>query len=355
MKSLVRLLFIFILFSSAFSVFANAKMKVVFINPGSESTNDSGDFWPNVNRFMMAAAEDLNVQLTSLHADRNHILMKQLVSDAIASKPDYLILVNEKEMLPYMLEQLAGTNIKVFLLLNKFSRAQQKTLPKSLSSKVIGCLSPNNQEVGEQLADALIARASKLNKPSLNMYALLGDYNTPAARERQVGLTRALKKHPHVTLIDSTVANWSESKAFDKTYGVLSKHPADIVWAANDAMAFGAIAALEQLAQAENVVVGGINWDVHAKGLMTDVSFGGHVTLGAKAILMLNDYHFYPKKASSMSQRVAIFESSDSPVRERFVTLLREQQFSEIDFSRFTVAAEHPLEFNLTNLVNTTH
>ena len=355
MKNSVRLLFTFILFSCVFSFASHAKIKVVFINPGSESTNDSGDFWPNVNRFMMAAAEDLDVQLTSLHANRNHILMKQLVSDAIASKPDYLILVNEKDRLPQMLEQLANTNIKVFLLLNKFSRAQQSTLPQSLKEKVIGCLSPNNKEVGEQLANALIKRASKFNKTDLKMYALLGDYKTPAAKERQIGLKRALQKHADVTLIDSTVANWSESSAFEKTYGVLSKHSADIVWAANDAMAFGAIAALEQLGRAEEVIVGGINWDVHTNGYTTDVSFGGHVTLGAKAILMLNDHHFYPEKAQAMSQRVAIFESSESAVHAEFISLLREEQFNEIDFARFSVATDTPLAFNLSNLMSAKH
>ncbi|WP_372766250.1 ABC transporter substrate-binding protein [Pseudoalteromonas sp.] len=355
MKNLVRILFIFIFFSCVFSFASHAKMKVVFINPGSESTNDSGDFWPNVNRFMMAAAEDLNVQLTSFHADRNHILMKQLVNQAISLKPDYLILVNEKEMLPHMLSQLVNTDIKVFLLLNKLSRDQQKALPKPLTNKIIGCLSPNNQEVGEKLAETLIAKASKFNKPQLKMYALLGDYNTPAAQERKKGLKRALLKHPSVTLIDSTVANWSEPSAFEKTYGVLSRYPADIIWAANDAMAFGAMAAINKLKLVDKVVVGGINWDVHPKGYQLNISYGGHVTLGAKALLMLHDYHQFPKLVGPMKQRLAIFESSESSVREAFVTLLRNQQFQKFDFTRFSAGAEKPLEFNLVNLVSTIH
>ncbi|MGB0859231.1 MAG: ABC transporter substrate-binding protein [Pseudoalteromonas spongiae] len=354
-NSVVRVwLFLMLLMWSVFAS-ANSHMKVVFINPGYATDNDSGDFWPNVNHFMVAAANDLNIDLVSLHAERNHILMKKLVSDAIALKPDYLILVNEKQMLPQMLEQLVGTEIKVFLLLNKFSRSQQASLPKAITSKVIGCLSPNNKEVGEQLAQALIKRASKFKKQQLTMYALLGDYNTPAAEERRFGLQRALKKHPHVSLIDSTVANWSESKAYKKTYGVLSKHPADIIWSANDAMAFGAIAAVNKLKQSDKVIIGGINWDVHDKGYATDVSFGGHVTLGAKALLMLHDNHLYPKKAGAMSQQLAIFESSDSPARAPFGKLLREQEFEQIDFSRFSVSSQQPLEFNLQNLVNTRH
>jgi len=70
---------------------------------------------------------------------------------------------------------------------------------------------------------------------------------------------------------------------------------------------------------------------------------------------MLNDHHFYPEKAQAMRQRVAIFESSESAVHAEFISLLREEQFNEIDFARFSVATDNPLAFNLSNLMSAKH
>ena len=345
--------FIAILLFSAIPFVAECKaaLRVVFINPGFVESNDSGDFWPNVNHFMKAAANDLGIELISLHADRNHILMKQLVKQAVAFNPDYLVLVNEKEMLPQMMKQLEGTDLKVFLLLNKFNREQRKDLSSQQVNQIVGCLSPNNRDVGEQLAEALIKRAEQGENAELAMFALLGDYKTPAAKEREAGLLKALERYPNVQLIDSTVANWSEQEAFEKTYGVLSKHQADIVWAANDAMAFGAISALNELGKKNAIVVGGINWDIHAKRYQTDVSYGGHVTLGAKALLMIYDQHFYPERAQVMSQQLDIFESSQTAVNKPFLKILKDKKFDDIDFAKFSVKEKEPLTFNLENIL----
>lgn len=349
----VRLLILLMVFLISFCTEAANKMRVVFINPGYADTNDSGDFWPNVTGFMHAAAEDLNIELISMHAERNHIRMKALVEKAVSLSPSYLILVNEKEMLPQMISQLEGTDIKVFLLLNKFTEQQKKAMPEPLLSYVIGCVSPNNREVGEQLADALIQLGKQKLAGNITMLTLLGDYNTPASIARTQGLKASLAKNKDVTLLDSPVANWSEKQAFDKTFGILSKHHADVIWAANDAMAFGAVKALRVLKRREHVVVGGINWDSHQDELELDVSYGGHVLLGAKALLMLEDYHFHPQQHDSMSHVVAIFEKGPKKLRTDFQKLIAEKRFNEIDFVHFSSKTPSPKLFTIQNVMNT--
>ena len=58
-------------------------LKVMFLNPGHPSNNPTGYFWPNVNYFMQEAAEDLDINLTTIYANRNHILMKSFAKDVI--------------------------------------------------------------------------------------------------------------------------------------------------------------------------------------------------------------------------------------------------------------------------------
>ncbi|MCC2618203.1 hypothetical protein LJ739_18245 [Aestuariibacter halophilus] len=70
--------------------------RVVFINPGHPDKDATGRFWSNVNRFMQAAATDFGIDLISLYAQRNHLLMTSLVTQIDNLKPDYVILVNEK-------------------------------------------------------------------------------------------------------------------------------------------------------------------------------------------------------------------------------------------------------------------
>ena len=68
-----------------------SQTKVTFINPGFSSDNPTGNFWQHVSLFMQEAANDLNIKLSVRYADRNHILMKQLVRDALSETDSYLI------------------------------------------------------------------------------------------------------------------------------------------------------------------------------------------------------------------------------------------------------------------------
>ena len=94
MKKLVNLALTLLTYCS-FNIEANGP-KVVFINPGNVNGDSTGLFWSDVSRFMNATADDLDVELTNIYADRDHIKMKQLANEAISYNPDYFIVVNEK-------------------------------------------------------------------------------------------------------------------------------------------------------------------------------------------------------------------------------------------------------------------
>jgi hypothetical protein len=70
----------------------------------------------------------------------------------------------------------------------------------------------------------------------------------------------------------------------------------DALWAANDPMALGAIAALKEAGYRPgvDVMVGGLNWSQAAVDRVLKhemvVTYGGHFLLGAWAMVVLRDY-----------------------------------------------------------------
>ena len=102
-------------------------------------------------------------------------------------------------------------------------------------------------------------------------------------------MDKALQELGHIQLLDASPGNWSEEVAFNKLSGLSKRSIIDIVWAANDPMAFGAQRALKQNNKHQIASVGGINWDLPQDGATIDISYGGHVILGGFAVVMVHD------------------------------------------------------------------
>jgi len=57
---------------------ATDSIKVTFLNSGISDPNDpTGGFWLSVSAFMKAAAEDFNIDLEIIYAERDHLLMRE--------------------------------------------------------------------------------------------------------------------------------------------------------------------------------------------------------------------------------------------------------------------------------------
>lgn len=353
-----KLVFIVLLFYADLS-FAE-RFKVVFLNPGYPTENATGNFWLHVTQFMEAAAEDLDIELITLYSHRNHILMKSLINDVLREKPKYVILVNEKGIALTLIKQLAQYNVTSFMLLNNISEQDAFLLSAQQKKTLIGSVIPNNFSVGKKLLRGLvsiykqregISRQHANSFLSLKVLALQGDYTTPASLERERGLLEEIQSNKHLMLIDNTVANWSKQQAYEKVKGILQHTDVDIIWSANDAMAFGAKKAIVELNLTHKIVVGGINWDIANEGLSIDLSYGGHVSLGAKALIMLNDIDNKHLALNKRHQVIDIFESSLTPEYLLFSKLLNSQKIKSYNFSLFSDNQAEQLVFNINNLV----
>ncbi|GAA0821089.1 hypothetical protein GCM10009111_27550 [Colwellia asteriadis] len=354
-KTLLLSLLFLIKITSAVSA-EESSFKVVFLNPGHAKENSTGSFWPNVSLFMDAAAKDLNIELITLYAERNHIVMKSLATKILAHDPKYIILVNEKGMALNLIKELSPHNIPVFMLLNSFSEQELSLLNKQEQSIIKGSLVPNNYLAGKRLTDGLLdiyyAPSNKeKHRPSPNLLALTGDYSTPAALEREQGLLDAIKTRPTINILDKTAANWSKEQAYNKVKGILHHARIDIIWAANDAMAFGAKKAVMESALSNPVIIGGVNWDIDDIDYPVNLSFGGHVTLGALSLVMLKDIEQNNLPVAQRFKVIDIFESSLHTTFTPFTKYLQLKKINNFNFSRFSQSSTQRLNVTIEGLI----
>lgn len=337
-----KLLFIFLLLSPM-AVLSAQRFNVQFVNPGFATKNPTGDFWYNVSNVMTAAANNMNISLKISYAQRNHILMKSLVDQALKSDADYLVLVNEKSsVVPYLLNTKA-TNIKIIFLLNGPTKTEEVALLKA-GYQIIGTIEPDNFQAGFKLMHQLARKALRSSNPSQHVLALLGDVATTAALDRQKGMRAYLEQHKELELIAEANCQWSQNEAYRLTKAWLQRDSAiTTVWAANDPIAYGALLAAQELNR--KIVIGGINWDEDIAPKL-NVSIGGHVLLGAYTLARLAQYHrdFTPIDSVTLS----IFESLDDDSLPLYHAI--HGNFPEhLDFLRYI---NDPTQFTITELTH---
>ncbi len=352
-NALLKLIVLLMLLCSPCQSYAGS-FKAVFLNPGFQSQNATGDFWFNVTMFMEAAARDLDIELVTIYAQRNHILMKTMVEDIVALKPKYVVLVNERGIALNIIKQLAKHNIATFMLLNNLNNEDFNSLTAKEVDLLKGSVVPNNYNAGKKLVKNLanLYQAQNSNIKPVKLLALQGDYSTPASIEREQGLMDTVKGSDNFIMIDSTVANWSSEQAYSKVKGIVQHARIDIIWAANDAMAFGAKRAVEELKLDYPIYIGGFNWDFSSH-YSINLSYGGHVALGARSLIMLKDIDSNRLKPNERHKVQDIFESSLSSYYKGFTLRLRQKQLDPYDFSRFSLQSESPLAFTIENLSKT--
>jgi ABC-type sugar transport system substrate-binding protein len=354
MKHVLYLIFPFYIIISLISNSMAADFKVTFINPGvSTIDHTTGSFWYNVSSFMKAAAEDFNIELEILYAERNHLLLPGLVQKAAGSKnkPDYLIIVNEMQQGPAQLKKATDAGIKTFMMLNTLS--DQKSVrkygkPRGKYKKWIGALVPDNRFAGYQIAKTVIDKAihegAVAKDGKLHLVGMAGDFVTPAAVERNEGLQQAVAEYTNVDLKQIFVCNWSKDTSSDKTRHILKRYPeVGAFWAANDPIALGTIEAIiiSGKKPGQDIFVGGLNWDEPAlekikEGMLT-ISMGGHFMTGGWVMVMLHDYHHGKDFAlEGVDLKMKIFNTLNSANINEYQLRFGDRNWQKIDFTKFS-------------------
>ncbi|WP_051711134.1 ABC transporter substrate-binding protein [Andreprevotia chitinilytica] len=314
------------------------KPYIVFINPGLHDES----FWVTYAGLMQAAAKQLGWTLDVRYAERDHVRMVALARQAlqVSPKPDYLLLVNEKPVMSPILQAANRAGVDTLLLSNGLNEQEQAFAghPRERFKHWLGTIVPDNQQAGYLLAQSVLAQAT--TGPA-TLVALRGVRSTQADVDRYQGLQRYLAEHGNVILAYELEANWRRIDANQQIERLLGfKRPINAIWAANDEMALGAMDALANTKMAR-LPVGGVlsstrGVEALAAGKLRAMP-GGHVALGACALMLLNDYRQGHDFANGKQAEITIpiFELVDRNHAASWLQLYEPTQWASLPFKRW--------------------
>jgi len=321
-------------------------MKVDFIN----AIPAHYQFWDNLVGAMQTAAQQLEINFT------NDVAVKpeEMVSEVTRlvngpDRPDYLILSMHGTSHTTLLKIAEDAKVPVFVINAGLLEEDKKQYggPREHFKYWIGQMLPDEERAGYDLARTLLDRAEESGKSlpggSLEIMALGGREEDFPAVLRLAGLGRAVANDHAAALERIVPANWSQDEAKARTPLILERFPnTKVIWAANDAMALGVLAALEELGRhpGEDIFVGGIDWDDDAVKAVADgkltATVGGHFMDGAWALVLLYDYHHGIDFASERTDWLSKMLPLTKETAKEYLNTFGVGNWRKVDFRSFS-------------------
>ena len=340
------------------SVSAQPEPRVVFLNPGEPFDRGAGPYWSLVAKSMSAAATSLGVELEMLHGERDHLLMlRQAEEVALRSNPpDYIVIVNEKSTAPQMLQMFAASRAKILLLHNDLTPEQRRSIgnERERIPNWIGTVTTDARQATHRLMEHLYSR---LGEQEPRIIGITGDPNTPVSLQRAQGVEDCVSRAGRGRINQLVFGNWGYADGESKAAILLARYPdTNIIWAANDSMALGALQAVK--VRDASVLVGGMGgWpdaisSIAAGGLTATAA--GNFVVGPFAIILLYDYHHGQDFAvhGGVAQQLEYFMVDRENVARYDEVLMKRPD--ALDFGRYSKVLNPrpgPYEFSLKSLL----
>jgi ABC-type sugar transport system substrate-binding protein len=323
-------------------------VRVGFIDPA-----DPPAFWNLVDATMRAAAAQLGIDVNIRSMAASHEKAISVAREFLAEKPavDYLIVCNNLDIGGEIIKLADAAHVKMIFLNVDLDRKDWAEYgePRTKYKNWLGSITPDHEGAGYGIATAILTEAAQIksNRP-LRIFGLTGEANTPASVERVRGLKRAVDDMTKllgpgsVELVDVRYLDWSAKTAEASVKQFAESGPRiDALWAANDPMALGGMAALRDRGYkpGKDVLIGGLNWNKEAVKAVLDgdmvVTYGGHFLLGAWAMVALRDYEDGRDFAEEDVRLQIPMGAIDLPVARRFPNIAG-TDWSKVDFTRFS-------------------
>jgi len=168
---------------------------------------------------------------------------KALVGEALANRPDAVVFVPTDD--GAMVEDVRRFEAAGIPVVNCINR---------MEGRFVSFVGSDDVAVGYTAARALIDGLGGKG----DIVVIEGSPGAPTARDRTVGLRRALDEQPAIRVLGSGTGAFQEQPARLAMARLLAQHPhIDGVWTGNDLMAFGVLDALAEAGRSAQVV--GIN------------------------------------------------------------------------------------------------
>lgn len=320
-------------------------VSVVFLNYGKQDEA----YWRSASLAMQAAGADLGMSVEVIYANRRQQDMlaaaRRVAARPLANRPDYVIFSNDFGLGAELLPLFDAAGIHTLMAFSGRGGDKAIGLPRQRYRHWLGSLDPDVAQAGYMTAKALIEQA-RARSPGAARYRLLaieGDPLTPSSVQRSAGMRRAIKEAGDVELLASVYAGWDQDRARQQMDWLFRRYPhADMVWSANDLMAFGAMASWQACCAAQTPpLFSAINTSDQAMqalsaGKLASLA-GGHFMTGAMALVMLYD-HAHGKDFADLGLELTlpVFMLFDTRSAPRFMQRFKGGDFSSIDFKRYS-------------------
>jgi ABC-type sugar transport system substrate-binding protein len=322
---------------------------VAFINPGK-----SGEiYWVTATQAMQAAAHSLGMTFEVQYAQREPLktleIAREMVARPAGKRPEYIVVTDDYSVADRLLAIIDPAGVKTFLAYSSIPVDQRGGIgsPRGKYKGWLGSLEPQAEDAGYLTARALIERGKREKAfgpdGKLHMLAIAGDRSTPTSINRNQGMHRAVAKAPMVVLEEEVYAAWARENAAQQAESLYRRYPeVKLVWAGNDLMAFGAMAAWEKRGGKPGVDAwfSGVNTSTEAleaikSGRLTSLA-GGHFITGAWALVMIYDYHHGRDFADEgLELRRPMFAEFTPLLADRYIERFS-GGFDGVDFSRYS-------------------
>jgi ABC-type sugar transport system substrate-binding protein len=302
---------------------------------------------------MQAAARSLGMTFEVQYAQREPLktldIARALVSRAPGQRPQYIVITDDYSVADQLVKIIDDAGVKSFLAYSTIPVDQRAGIgsPRGKYRGWLGSLEPQAEDAGYMTAHALIERGKRAKAfgadGKLQMIAIAGDRSTASSIKRNQGMRRAVGEDPRATLVHEVYAGWARENAADQAEALYQRFPtAKLVWAGNDLMAFGAMAAWEKRGgkPGTDAWFSGINTSTEAleaikSGRLTSLA-GGHFITGAWALVMLYDYHHGRDFADEgLELQRPMFAEFTPQLADRYIARFS-GGFDGVDFSRYS-------------------
>ena len=322
---------------------------VAFINPGKSDEI----YWITATQSMQAAAKSLGMAFEVQYAQREPLktleIARELVARPAGKRPEYIVITDDYAVADQLLKIIDDAGAKTFLAYSSIPVDQRGNTgsPRGKYKGWLGSLEPRAEDAGYMTARALIDRGKREKAfgadGKLHMLAIAGDRSTPSSINRNQGMRRAISEDARVVLKEEVYAAWSREVGSQQAESLYRRYPdAKLVWAGNDLMAFGAMAAWGSRGGKPGLDAwfSGINTSTEAleaikSGRLTSLA-GGHFITGAWALLMIYDYHHGRDFADEgLELRRPMFAEFTPQLADRYLERFS-GGFEGVDFSRYS-------------------
>ncbi|AKI98797.1 monosaccharide ABC transporter substrate-binding protein (CUT2 family) [Archangium gephyra] len=328
-------------------------MRVAFLDALEE-----GNPWrDNLVGTMRAAARDLGIDFTVHPVGHwpGEILERAREVMTGPGRPDYLLVTMHRGSGTGMLELSRRTGVPVFVINSGLLPGEAARFggPRGHFPLWLGQMVPDEEHAGRTLARLLLEAATGSDTPRapVRLVALEGQLEDSSGLRRSAGLRQAVAGWTGAELLQAVSASWDAEVARRKAELLLRRYPRlQVLWAANDTMALGALRAVEAagLRPGEDVRLGGMDWTPEALQAVRDgrlvTTLGGHFLEGAWALVLLYDHHHGRDFASEGLE----WRTSMAPVTRAHVDsllqVLGEGDCEAIDFRAFSKVANPSLK-----------